>query len=88
MRSPSLYAAKFDQAAVAGALDDAPMMRVDGGIDQIAAQPPQPRQCAILIRPREPAVADNIRDQNRRDFTHSPHGAPSGRHSEYTKAIP
>jgi hypothetical protein len=38
------------------------MMRVDGGVDQVAAQPPQPRQGAILIRPREPAVADNIRD--------------------------
>ena len=75
-------AAELDEAAVAGALDDAPMMRVDGGVDQIAAQPPQPRQRAILVRPRKPAVADDIRDQNRRDFTRFPHGAPSGRHSE------
>ena len=37
------HAAKLDQAAVAGALDDAPVMRGDGGIDQIAAQPPEPR---------------------------------------------
>jgi len=68
--------------AIPSSLDDAPMMGVDGRIDQIAAQPPQPRQCAILIRPREPAVADDIRDQNRRDFTRFPHGAPSGRHLE------
>ena len=76
------HAAKLDEAAVAGALDDAPMMRGDGGIDQIAAQPPQPRQRAILVRAREPAVADDVRDQNRRDFARFPHGAPSGRHSE------
>ena len=44
-------AAKLDQAPVAGALDDAPTMRGDGGVDQIAAQPPQPRQRAILVRP-------------------------------------
>ena len=76
------HAAKLDEASVASALDDAPMMRVDGGVDEIAAQPPQPRQRAILIRPREPAVADDIRNQNRRDFTRSPHGAPSGCPSE------
>jgi hypothetical protein len=42
-------------------LDDAPMMAVDGGIDQIAAQPPQPRQCAILVSGRETAVTDGVR---------------------------
>ena len=30
------HAAKLDQAAVAGSLDDPPMMRVDCGIDKIA----------------------------------------------------
>jgi hypothetical protein len=35
------HAAKFDERAVAGALDDASAMRGDGGIDQIAAQPPK-----------------------------------------------
>ena len=34
------HAAELDEAAVAGALDDAPVMRGDGGIDQIAAQRP------------------------------------------------
>ena len=31
------HAAELDEAAVPSALDDAPMMGVDGGIDQIAA---------------------------------------------------
>ena len=31
-------AAELDDAAIAGALDDAPMMHGDRGIDQIAAQ--------------------------------------------------
>ena len=68
------HAAKLDEAAVPGTLDDASVMGVNGGIDQIAAQPPQPRQCAILIRPREPTVADDIRDQNRRDLASRNHG--------------
>jgi hypothetical protein len=66
------HAAKLDKNAVPSALDDAPVMRVDGGIDQVAAQPTEPRQRAILVRPCKTAVADNIRDQNRRDFADSP----------------
>ena len=72
------HAAELDEVAVAGALDDAPMMRGDGRIDQIAAQRPQPRQCAILVRACKPAIADHVRDQNRRDFPGFRHGAPSG----------
>ena len=56
------YAAKLDDAAVAGALDDAAVVHGDGGIDQIAAQRAQSRQSSIFVRPREPAVADDIRD--------------------------
>ena len=70
------HAAELDEAAVAGALDDAPVMRGDGGIDQIAAQPPQPRQRAILVRAGEPAVADDVRDQDRRDLPGFAHGEP------------
>jgi hypothetical protein len=76
------HAAEFDEAAVAGALDHATMMHCDGRIDQIAAQRPESRQDAILVRSREPAVADDIRDQNRRDLPGLAHGAPSGRHPE------
>ena len=73
-------AAELDDAAVAGALDDAAVMHGDRGIDQIAAQRAQPRQGAIFVRAREPAIADHIRDQNRRNFPGFAHGAPSGHH--------
>ncbi len=71
------HAAELDENAVAGAFDDAPVVRVDGGIDQVAAQPPEPRQGAILVRSREPAVADDIRNQDRRNLADFGHGAPS-----------
>jgi hypothetical protein len=42
------------------------MMGGDGGINQIAMQPPEPRKNAILVSSREPgAVADDIGDQDR-----------------------
>jgi hypothetical protein len=69
--------AKLDEAAIAGAVDDAPMMRGDCGIDQIVAQPPQARQRSLLVRCGEPAVADNIGDQDRHNFPGLAHGAPS-----------
>ena len=43
------HAAELDEAAVAGALHYAAMMRGDGGIDQIAPQPAQPRQRPLLV---------------------------------------
>jgi hypothetical protein len=61
-------AAELDQDAVAGALDHTAVMRGDGGIDQIAPQPPEPRQCAILVSAGKPAVSDYIRRQYRRKF--------------------
>ena len=69
-------AAELDEAAVAGALDDAPVMHGDGRIDQIAAQRPQPRQRAILVRAGEPAVADHVGDQDRREFPGFRHDVP------------
>ena len=68
-------AAELDDRAVAGALDDAPVMHGDGRVDQIAAQRPQPRQDAILVRAGEPAVADHIRAKDRRQFPGLAHGA-------------
>src|SRR5208282_2647620 len=41
------HAAELDEDAVAGALHNAPVMRGDGGINQIAPQPPESRQGAI-----------------------------------------
>ena len=55
-------AAELDDAAVAGALDDAPMMHGDRRINQIAAQRAQSRQSSIFVRARESAIADHIRD--------------------------
>ncbi len=66
----------LDETSIAGALDDAPMMGGDGGIDQVASQPPKARQRAILVGAGEPAVADNIGDQNRRELPGLAH--PSG----------
>ena len=76
------HAAKLDEASVASALDDAPMMGGDGGIDEIAAEAPQARQGAILVRRGESTVADNVGDQDCSELARFPHGAPSGRHSE------
>ncbi len=42
-------AGKLDQRAVAGGLDDAPAIRRDLGVQQFAAQRPQPRQGAGLV---------------------------------------
>ena len=61
-------AAKVDENAVAGALDGAAMMRGDRGINQIAAQRAQPRQRSLLVGAGEPAVANNIGDQDRSDL--------------------
>jgi len=62
-------------------------MRVDGRIDQIAAEPPEPRQGAILVRSREPAVADDIRDQDRRNLAGSRHAGPSSVTDSSTKTV-
>ena len=43
------HAAKFDKRAIACPLHDAAVMHGDGRIDQVAAERPQSRQCAILI---------------------------------------
>ena len=66
------HAAEFDDCAVAGALDDAAMMGGDGGVDEIAAETPDARQRPILISAGEPAVADNIRDQDGRELAGIP----------------
>ena len=55
-------AAELDDAAVAGALDDAAMVDRDGRVNQVAAQRAQSRQGSIFVRSREPGVAHHIRD--------------------------
>ncbi len=40
-------------------------MHGDGRVDQVAAQSPQPRERALLVRAREPAVADHVGREDR-----------------------
>ena len=63
------HAAELDEAAIASSVDDTPAVHGDRGIDQIAAQPPQPRQRTILVHAGEPAVAHHVRDKDRSDFS-------------------
>jgi hypothetical protein len=42
----------------------------------VAAQTSKARKRTILVGAREPAVADNIRDQDRREFPGLAHSAP------------
>jgi hypothetical protein len=62
------YAAELDEAPVAGALHCAAMMRGDGGIDQIAPQPAQPRQRPLLVGPGKLAESDHIRRKKAASF--------------------
>src|SRR4029079_10772069 len=62
------YAAELDDGSIAGALDYPTPMDCDGWIDQIAAQRPQPRQSAILIRTGKPAESNHICRQDSREF--------------------
>jgi hypothetical protein len=55
-------AAELDDAAVAGALDDAAAMHGDCGVDQVAAQRAQSGQSSIFVHASESAIADHIRD--------------------------
>jgi len=70
------HAPELDDRAVSGALDDAPVMNRDDGVDEIAAQGSQARKNAILVRSREPAIPDDIRNQNRRELPGLAHRAP------------
>ena len=68
------YAAELDDAAVAGALDDAAMMHGDGRVDQVAAQGPEPSENSIFVRARKPGVADDVGHQDRRELPGLAHG--------------
>ncbi len=71
-------AAKLDDDPVAGALDGAPTMERDRGVKEIAAQGPEAGERSLLVRPGEPAVADDIGDQNRSDLSRFRHGERLG----------
>ena len=63
-RTASTTLAELDEDAVAGLLHHPAVIGLDRGIDQIAAQRPQPRQRAILIRAGKSAIADDIGGQD------------------------
>ena len=71
-------AAELDDAAIAGALDDAVVVHGDCGVNQIAAQRAQSRQGSIFVRAGEPAVSDDVGDQDRSDLPRFRHGVASG----------
>ncbi len=75
-------ATEFDDAAVAGALDDPAAVHGDRRVDQVAAKSSEPRERPILVGPGKPAIADDVGDQNRREFPGLAHGAPLGRYSD------
>src|SRR6516225_6350489 len=68
-------AAEFNDAAVAGALDDAAVMHRDGWVDQVASERTQPRQNPVLVGSGKPGVADDIGHQDRGQFPGLAHGA-------------
>jgi hypothetical protein len=73
------HTAEFSDEPVAGALDDPAMVRGDRRLDQIAEERAEPRECSLLVRAGEPAITDDIGDQDRRDFPGIAHGASSCR---------
>jgi len=72
------HAAKLDNAPIARAFDDTTMMSRNSRIDQIAAEPPQARKGPILVGAGEPAITDDIRNQDRRELAGLAHRAPFG----------
>ena len=69
-------AAELHDAAVAGSLDDAAVMRRDCWIDEVASEAPKSRERAVLVRAGEPAVADHIGDEDCRKFAGLAHRVP------------
>jgi hypothetical protein len=51
------------------------MVHGDCGFNQIAAQRAQPRQNPVLVGPGEPRIADDVRHQDRGQFSGLAHGA-------------
>ena len=65
------HAAELDESAVAGALDDAPVVHGEGRVDEVAAQRSQPGENPLLVRPREPAVTGHVRGEDCGELSNS-----------------
>jgi hypothetical protein len=51
-------------------------MSGDGRVDEVAAEPPQARKGPVLVGAGEPAVTNDIRNQDRRELPGLAHCAP------------
>jgi hypothetical protein len=63
-------ARKLDQHAVAGGLDDAPVMLPDFRIDELAAMRLQAVEGAFLVRSHQPRITGHVRCEDRREAAH------------------
>src|SRR5262249_45275138 len=64
-----------DNCAVAGALDDAPVVHGEDRIDQVAAKGAEPSENSIFIRASKPGVADDVSHQDRGQFAGLAHSS-------------
>ena len=87
-RAASTTPAELDDRTVAGALNDAAMMSGAGGVYQVAAEAPKARERALLVCAGQPAVADDVGHQNRRELAGFRHGGPSGAMQSSTENRP
>jgi hypothetical protein len=70
------HAVELRNEPVASALDHPAAVGGDHRIDQIAAQGSEPRERSLLVEAGEPAVADDIGDQDGSDLLRFRHGVP------------
>ena len=66
-------APELDEDAVAGAFHHPAIVNRNAGVDQIAAERPEPGQDAVLVRAGKPRKADNVGDQYRRELARHNH---------------
>jgi len=81
------HAPKLDDAAVPGVLDDAASVGGDGGGDQVATDAPKTRERPLLVGAGEPAVAHDIRNQNRRKLPVLAHSRRPTVRDEHSSAM-
>ena len=81
------HAAELDDDPVAGALDDAAMMGGYCRVDEVAAETPKARKRPVLVGAGEPAVTDDIRDQNRRKLSRLGHCAALRQAEDWRKKL-
>jgi hypothetical protein len=71
------HTAELDEGTIAGALDHPSFVHSDRGIDEVAPEGTEPRERAVLVSAREPAVSNNIRRKDRSKLSLLGHRATS-----------